>query len=207
VRVSLDEDMLLVREGPSLVAPGDWCSSAGLVTPLAGGDLVRFPYGVLEVKLQEEAPAWIEVRPWATKCVVLTLCDHHQCPMYSCCSLLSLPCLSLLSNAGCPALETRVSGVVADWLEPAAVNNMQPPASQQQLRTPLSFSKHLAYISTRPVTVFSSLLVHPTAALCAVPFSCPIAVYSSPPPLRHTQYTQGTSGPVEASPAPLYFHL
>jgi SPX domain protein involved in polyphosphate accumulation len=53
VRLSLDEHMLLLREGAQ---QGQWCAELETRGQLAGGDAVRFPYGILEIKLQEEAP-------------------------------------------------------------------------------------------------------------------------------------------------------
>jgi SPX domain protein involved in polyphosphate accumulation len=65
VRVSLDEDMLLIRERDAPMTLGDWCSRAGLDAPLPTRDVVRFPYGILEIKLQVEAPEWLTVG-WAS---------------------------------------------------------------------------------------------------------------------------------------------
>jgi SPX domain protein involved in polyphosphate accumulation len=53
VRLSLDEHMLLLREGGQ---PGQWCAGLEGQGQLPGSDAVRFPYGILEIKLQEEAP-------------------------------------------------------------------------------------------------------------------------------------------------------
>ena len=61
VRVSLDEDMLLIRERDAAVASGDWCSRMGLDAPLPTRDVVRFPYGILEIKLQVDPPEWLMV--------------------------------------------------------------------------------------------------------------------------------------------------
>ncbi|KAF8068248.1 yippee-like protein [Scenedesmus sp. PABB004] len=65
VRLSLDEHMLLLRERGAAAAagagarPGDWCAPLEAAAELPAGDAVRFPYGVLEVKLQEDAPPWV----------------------------------------------------------------------------------------------------------------------------------------------------
>jgi SPX domain protein involved in polyphosphate accumulation len=61
VRVSLDEDMLLIRERDAPVTLGDWCSRAGLDAPLPSQDVLHFPYAVLEIKLQVDTPEWLKV--------------------------------------------------------------------------------------------------------------------------------------------------
>lgn len=69
LRISLDANMLLLREQPPPAdgggggaASGAWCGAGGLEAgPVPGGDVVRFPYGVLEVKLQEATPQWVKV--------------------------------------------------------------------------------------------------------------------------------------------------
>jgi len=54
--------MLLLRERGRHRAPGDWCAALEAAGPLPGGDAVRFPYSVLEIKLQtEHKPSWIDV--------------------------------------------------------------------------------------------------------------------------------------------------
>lgn len=61
VRLSLDEHMLLLREAGQ---PGQWCAELEGQGQLPGGDAVRFPYGILEIKLQEEAPGGCCVLFW-----------------------------------------------------------------------------------------------------------------------------------------------
>eukprot|EP00878_Enallax_costatus_P031775 GHUV01034812.1.p1 GENE.GHUV01034812.1~~GHUV01034812.1.p1 ORF type:complete len:129 (-),score=39.02 GHUV01034812.1:197-583(-) len=84
VRLSLDEHMLLLREkhttsGPTGAAaagngPSDeWCASVEGSAQLAAGDVVRFPYGILEIKLQDEAPAWIRVSQATNPLAVCTV--------------------------------------------------------------------------------------------------------------------------------------
>lgn len=63
--------MLLLREkqatpGTAGAAAGtgcddEWCASVEDAAQLAAGDVVRFPYGILEIKLQDKAPEWIRV--------------------------------------------------------------------------------------------------------------------------------------------------
>ncbi len=87
VRVSLDEHMLLLREcgvqqqpqptrpdmpavfdaceGPHTHSnagqqPHDWCAQLESRGALPPGDAVRFPYAILELKLQEATPAWVD---------------------------------------------------------------------------------------------------------------------------------------------------
>lgn len=60
VRLSLDEHMLLLRErGPH--DNRSWCRELELVPQLPGCDAVRFPYGILEIKLADKtaAPEWV----------------------------------------------------------------------------------------------------------------------------------------------------
>jgi hypothetical protein len=43
--------------------PGDWCATLEAAGPLPGGDVVRFPYSILEIKLGgAKRPGWIKVR-------------------------------------------------------------------------------------------------------------------------------------------------
>jgi len=62
MRISLDTDLVMSAESSPAAggsAPGDWCRN--LTThPLAPHEAVPFPYGVVEVKLQAEAPVWLE---------------------------------------------------------------------------------------------------------------------------------------------------
>ncbi|KAI8468970.1 MAG: VTC domain-containing protein [Monoraphidium minutum] len=61
LRVSLDDHLLVLRERGAHRAAGDWCAALESCGPLAGCDVVRFPYGVLEVKLAGVAgPAWVQ---------------------------------------------------------------------------------------------------------------------------------------------------
>lgn len=62
VRISLDTSLCMVRERGAPRATGDWCRDGSV--PAGRGDLVRFPYAVVEIKLQdeEECPAWVQVR-------------------------------------------------------------------------------------------------------------------------------------------------
>lgn len=67
VRFSLDEHMLLLREARPATAAGTgsspaWCSPLETVEELPAADAVRFPYGILEIKLQDKdgAPAWVQ---------------------------------------------------------------------------------------------------------------------------------------------------
>ncbi len=58
VRISLDMDMLMIRE-QQLQHDGSLQGHSG---PLGDGDVVRFPYAVVEIKLQDqEIPEWIRV--------------------------------------------------------------------------------------------------------------------------------------------------
>lgn len=62
VRFSFDEDMLLLREGAaSAGSHSSWCSPLESQSQLPFSDAVRFPYGILEIKLQDKqaAPAWV----------------------------------------------------------------------------------------------------------------------------------------------------
>jgi SPX domain protein involved in polyphosphate accumulation len=64
VRFSLDEHMLLLREGGNSNnsgSAGSWCSPLESLGQIPGTDAVRFPYGILEIKLQDKegAPAWV----------------------------------------------------------------------------------------------------------------------------------------------------
>ncbi len=56
--------LLQVRERGGPVAAGDWCRdlSPGCSSPPGPADVVQFPYAILEVKLQVEAPQWVKVR-------------------------------------------------------------------------------------------------------------------------------------------------
>ncbi|GBF99690.1 vacuolar transporter chaperone [Raphidocelis subcapitata] len=61
LRVSLDEDMLLLRERGRHATPGDWCAALEAAGPLPGGDALRFPYAVLEIKLAAgRRPRWVK---------------------------------------------------------------------------------------------------------------------------------------------------
>jgi SPX domain protein involved in polyphosphate accumulation len=62
VRFSFDEHMLLLREGAVTRDVGSgWCSPLESLAQLPASDAVRFPYAILEVKLQdrEASPAWV----------------------------------------------------------------------------------------------------------------------------------------------------
>lgn len=63
VRFSLDEHMLLLREGGAAPYSShlSWCSPLESLAQIPASDAVRFPYGILEIKLQdkEAAPAWV----------------------------------------------------------------------------------------------------------------------------------------------------
>jgi len=60
--------------------PQDWCLPPGHEVP--PHRVVRFPYGVLEIKLQESAPAWVKASvhwlgmhaSWVTLIDQLTIC-------------------------------------------------------------------------------------------------------------------------------------
>jgi SPX domain protein involved in polyphosphate accumulation len=56
VRLSLDEHMLLLREARpstnSSSTDSPWCSPLEDAEQLPACDAVRFPYGILEIKLQ-----------------------------------------------------------------------------------------------------------------------------------------------------------
>eukprot|EP00937_MAST-01D_sp_MAST-1D-sp2_P003298 g3298.t1 len=64
LRITLDTNLQLVKEGPTTNAgsngntPGAWCRS--LSERIAPADLINFPHAVLEIKLQAEAPAWVD---------------------------------------------------------------------------------------------------------------------------------------------------
>ncbi|PNH00668.1 Vacuolar transporter chaperone 4 [Tetrabaena socialis] len=59
VRISLDTQLAMSREAGAPRAPGGWCRDTSLAP--ARDDVVRFPYAVLEIKLQDEdtCPAWV----------------------------------------------------------------------------------------------------------------------------------------------------
>jgi hypothetical protein len=61
VRFSFDEHMLLLREGAAARNGSGWCSPLESLPQLPTSDAVRFPYAILEVKLQdrEASPAWV----------------------------------------------------------------------------------------------------------------------------------------------------
>lgn len=59
VRLSLDEHMLLLRQGSAAAGSGDWCADLESAAVLPPCGAVRFPYAILEVKLQEDAPPWV----------------------------------------------------------------------------------------------------------------------------------------------------
>jgi len=73
VRLSLDEHMLLLRETPQPPPAchtnsgsngggnGSWCSPMESLPQIPAADAVRFPYAILEIKLQDKegAPAWV----------------------------------------------------------------------------------------------------------------------------------------------------
>lgn len=61
VRVSLDTQLRMVdeRDAPRS-SPDAWCRRLDADTPLAGRECVDFPFAVLEVKLQDAAPDWVE---------------------------------------------------------------------------------------------------------------------------------------------------
>lgn len=53
---------------------GDWCAGLEASGPLPGGDALRFPYSIVEIKLQgEEGPAWVRVSHWWPCAVCHTL--------------------------------------------------------------------------------------------------------------------------------------
>ncbi|KAG2494139.1 hypothetical protein HYH03_007777 [Edaphochlamys debaryana] len=60
VRISLDTDLVFLRELGAPRAPGGWCRDSR--APLHPADVVAFPYAVLEVKLADEgaAPDWVQ---------------------------------------------------------------------------------------------------------------------------------------------------
>ncbi|KAG2491701.1 hypothetical protein HYH03_010068 [Edaphochlamys debaryana] len=59
VRISIDTQLAMSREAGAPRAPGGWCRDDA--APLAPGDVVHFPYAVLEIKLADEdsVPAWV----------------------------------------------------------------------------------------------------------------------------------------------------
>lgn len=62
VRFSFDENMLLLREGAATRnGSSDWCSPLESLAQRPASDAVRFPYAILEVKLQDRkaSPAWV----------------------------------------------------------------------------------------------------------------------------------------------------
>jgi SPX domain protein involved in polyphosphate accumulation len=96
VRLSLDEHMLLLREcaggagaaaaaaaAPSSTASGaaGWCRELEALAQLPRCDAVRFPYGILEIKLRDKAaaPEWVkelQVRVRACVCKHVCVCVH-----------------------------------------------------------------------------------------------------------------------------------
>ena len=62
VRVSLDLDLHMVQEAGRTdpAAGGGWCRSVDPLVSLPPGDVHRFPCAVLEVKLQDRNPAWLD---------------------------------------------------------------------------------------------------------------------------------------------------
>eukprot|EP01023_Acetabularia_acetabulum_P064185 TRINITY_DN823_c0_g1_i10.p1 TRINITY_DN823_c0_g1~~TRINITY_DN823_c0_g1_i10.p1 ORF type:complete len:741 (+),score=111.50 TRINITY_DN823_c0_g1_i10:170-2392(+) len=58
VRVSLDCDVQMIRELNAPKLPGDWCRNT-VTAPVPPHDLIKFPYGIVEVKLQDAAPDWV----------------------------------------------------------------------------------------------------------------------------------------------------
>eukprot|EP00890_Picochlorum_soloecismus_P002733 jgi/Picsp_1/3460/NSC_06298-R1_vacuolar transporter chaperone 4 len=57
VRISLDTKLCMIKEYPK---DGPyWCRDIGL-SPLYQGDVVQFPYGVVEIKLQSSPPDWVK---------------------------------------------------------------------------------------------------------------------------------------------------
>jgi SPX domain protein involved in polyphosphate accumulation len=68
VRVSLDTQLRMVDErgfAPGAAAPGGgargtgWCRRLDASPPLAPGELIEFPFAILEIKLQDAAPDWV----------------------------------------------------------------------------------------------------------------------------------------------------
>ncbi|GLI63728.1 hypothetical protein VaNZ11_006791, partial [Volvox africanus] len=59
VRISLDTQLAMTRELGAPRAPGGWCRDPSIT--VRHEDVVRFPYAVLEIKLQDEdsCPAWV----------------------------------------------------------------------------------------------------------------------------------------------------
>ena len=60
VRVSLDTQLRMVDERDVPHPPAAWCRRLDTATPLAARECVDFPFAVLEVKLQDAVPEWVE---------------------------------------------------------------------------------------------------------------------------------------------------
>ena len=60
VRVSLDTQLRMVDERDAPHPPTAWCRRLDGATPLAARECVDFPFAVLEIKLQDAAPEWVE---------------------------------------------------------------------------------------------------------------------------------------------------
>eukprot|EP01024_Parvocaulis_polyphysoides_P009222 TRINITY_DN12837_c0_g2_i3.p2 TRINITY_DN12837_c0_g2~~TRINITY_DN12837_c0_g2_i3.p2 ORF type:complete len:378 (+),score=48.56 TRINITY_DN12837_c0_g2_i3:1259-2392(+) len=58
VRVSLDCDVQMIKELNSPKLAGDWCRNT-VSAPVPDDQVVKFPYGIVEVKLQDAAPDWV----------------------------------------------------------------------------------------------------------------------------------------------------
>lgn len=58
IRISLDTDITMISELEAPKAPGDWCRD--MRAPLNANEVVHFPYALLELKLQVEAPDWVQ---------------------------------------------------------------------------------------------------------------------------------------------------
>jgi hypothetical protein len=68
VRVSLDTQLRMVDErgfAPGAASAGGatrgtgWCRRLDAAPPLAAGELIEFPFAILEIKLQDAAPEWV----------------------------------------------------------------------------------------------------------------------------------------------------
>lgn len=58
VRISIDTELCMANELGAPRAPGDWCRD--MSAPIGPGDLVHFPYAVVEIKLQAKPPPWVK---------------------------------------------------------------------------------------------------------------------------------------------------
>jgi SPX domain protein involved in polyphosphate accumulation len=99
VRVSLDTQLRMLDERdapPGADGVHGWCRRPDAMPPLAQQQVVEFPFAVLEIKLQDQAPDWVEELLASGR---LVQCTKFSKFLHGACALFAMPhCWRLLPS-------------------------------------------------------------------------------------------------------------